>query len=454
MMQSGYAYVTPQELRIGLYVDLELSWMSHPFPKGNFKIVSQRQIEILRSMGLKRVRTIPGRSDPPAPVQAESSVASSDDEEQSLSPPADGADAPSMPQAPSAQSAQTALTAQTDAAAAQRDRRVALIAAQRASLDHCDAQFEVAIRLYRQVLERMAHEPTVASALCQQLVGSMVSDLLAQSESSIRLLSETTGDRAWMHPVNVTVLSLLLGKALGMQTDTLRDLGVAAFLHDIGKTRLPDRVRLAEASFTPAEYRQYQSHVTQGIAIAQQLNLSNDVRRTIGQHHEMMDGSGFPRQLDAQEICLSGKVLALVNRYENMCNPARPAAAITPHEALSMIFSQMKDRYDITVLAAFIRMMGVYPPGSVVQLSDGRHALVVSVNSARPLKPRVIVHDPEIAKEEALILDLEQAPSAGIRRSLRPDLLPRAAADYLSPRMRICYFFERASDPVRGEAVA
>ncbi len=79
---------------------------------------------------------------------------------------------------------------------------------------------------------------------------------------------------------------------------------------------------------------------------------------------------------------------------------------------------------------------------------------MVSVNSARPLKPRVIVHDPGIAKEDALILDLEHAPSAGIRRSLRPDLLPHAAADYLAPRLRICYFFEQAADPVRGKVMA
>jgi len=131
----------------------------------------------------------------------------------------------------------------------------------------------------------------------------------------------------------------------------------------------------------------------------------------------------------------------------------RASAPLTPHEALSLIFSQMKERHDITVLGSFIRMMGVYPPGSVVQLSDSRFALVVSVNSARPLKPRVIVHDPGISKEEALILDLEQAPTAGIRRSLRPELLPPDARDYLAPRQRICYFFERAADPVRGEIV-
>ena len=89
---------------------------------------------------------------------------------------------------------------------------------------------------------------------------------------------------------------------------------------------------------------------------------------------------------------------------------------------------------------------GVYPPGSVVQLVDERFALVVSVNSSRPLKPKIIVYQRGVPKDEALMLDLEQAPALGIRRSLKPAALPREALDYLSPRQRMCYFFERAVD--------
>lgn len=99
-------------------------------------------------------------------------------------------------------------------------------------------------------------------------------------------------------------------------------------------------------------------------------------------------------------------------------------------------------------------MMGVYPPGSVVQLVNDRFALVVSVNSSRPLRPRVLVHDPVVPRSEALILDLEQVPELGIKRSLKASQLPKAALDYLSPRQRICYFFERAVEapsPVGAE---
>ena len=104
-------------------------------------------------------------------------------------------------------------------------------------------------------------------------------------------------------------------------------------------------------------------------------------------------------------------------------------------------------------LNAFIRMMGVYPPGSVVQLVNGLYALVISVNSARPLRPKVLVHDPDAHSATPPVLDLEHLPELGILRSLKPAQLPRAALDDLSPRQRIYYFFERAAELPRPEGL-
>jgi hypothetical protein len=181
------------------------------------------------------------------------------------------------------------------------------------------------------------------------------------------------------------------------------------------------------------------------------MALSNGALLAIGQHHELVDGSGFPSRLSGEKMTIAAKIIALVNRYDNLCNPSRPGAAMTPHEALSLIFAQLKTRFDAAALSGFIRMMGVYPPGSVVQLVDDRYASVVSVNSARPLKPRVIVHEPGVPKHEALILDLEHSPHIGIRRSLKPSSLPTAAMDYLAPRQRISYFFERVIEEPKPE---
>jgi hypothetical protein len=108
------------------------------------------------------------------------------------------------------------------------------------------------------------------------------------------------------------------------------------------------------------------------------------------------------------------------------------------------------------MLNAFIRMMGVYPSGSVVQLTDDRLALVTHVNSMRPLKPRVLLFDPAVPAQEALHINLEQHADLGIRRSLRPQQLHHDALHYLSPRQRVVYFFEPApvSHTGHGQAIA
>ncbi len=181
-----------------------------------------------------------------------------------------------------------------------------------------------------------------------------------------------------------------------------------------------------------------------GVVLCQRMNLSAVRCKRWRNTTRWWMAAAFRPDSKARRCRALGKILSLVNFYENLCNPSRPTTALTPHEAIALIFAQIKSRFDPQVLAAFIRMMGVYPPGSVVQLSDERYAMVVSVNSARPLKPRIIVFDPNVPKTEALILNLEDVPELGIRRSLKPASLPRAAMDYLSPRQRICYFFERA----------
>lgn len=419
MNEAPSEYLEVGQLRIGLFIELEVGWMSHPFPTGSFKISSSKQIAIIKSLGLSRIRCFPGKSDPPE-------------------------------EAPQTQVAESTVTTRMAPAALDairmdsRKQRQEALAAQQRDLVICERRFVESIRQYKQVLDQLKVQPQSATAQSLALVTGLVDDMMGQGESSIRLLSEGMGDKSAMHPVNVTIISLLLGKTMALTQAELLDLGIAAFLHDMGKIRLPDRVRLLDENFSTAEYKLYQEHVVEGVALAKAMGLTPGARQAIAQHHELMDGSGFPTRAKGDSLSTIAKILALVNRYDTLCNPGRSAAAITPHEALSLIFAQLKNRYDSVTLSAFIRMMGVYPPGSVVQLVDERFAIVVSVNSTRPLKPRLIVCEPGIPKDEALILDLERTPSIGIKRSLKPGHLPRAAFDYLSPRQRMCYFFERA----------
>jgi hypothetical protein len=174
------------------------------------------------------------------------------------------------------------------------------------------------------------------------------------------------------------------------------------------------------------------------------MGLAPGALLVIAQHHEHCDGSGFPLGLDVNRITMAARLVALIDRYDNLCHLTPAARAMTPHEALSRLFAQGKGQYDASLLASFVRMMGVYPPGSVIQLTDDRFALVDSVNSARPLKPRVLVYDPDSAQDGVVLLDLESEPMLGIRRSLPSAKLPRAALEVLMPPARVTWFFEAA----------
>ena len=252
------------------------------------------------------------------------------------------------------------------------------------------------------------------------------------------------GDKAPAHALNVAVISLLMGRTFGMSRDEMMDLGVGALMHDIGKLELPERLRHPDEAFTSAELNAYREHVATGVTQGKRMGLSAGALLVLAQHHEQADGTGFPLKLGIDRMTTAARIVALVNRYDNLCNPPQIARALTPHEALSMLFAQSRSKFDATVLNAFIRMMGVYPAGSVVQLTDDRYAMVTSVNSSRPLKPRVLVHDPKVARDDALLLNLETTPDLGIRRSLAPSKLPREALEALSPRPRVTYFFEAA----------
>lgn len=418
-MRTASPAIDTAELRVGMFVHIDLGWMSHPFALSSFRITEPNQIETIRSLGLARVRWSPEKSTGPVvsglPAQAGATVTAPE----------------SMPATPESR---------------QRIERRAALVAQRAAVELCQQQYAEAAHGWRRAAELSRHDPQGAGQRMAALSRALVDKMLGAREMSIRVLAESAGDQA-SHALNVGIISLLLGKACGMAETDLRDLGVGALSHDIGKIELPPSVHRPDDSLSAAEMALYRDHVAHGVAVGQGMGLTPGALLVIAQHHEYCDGSGFPRGLDAQRMSVAARVVAMVNRYDNLCHPLRAACAMTPHEALARLFAQGRKKYDATLLASFVHMMGVYPPGSVVQLTDGRYALVDSVNSSRPLKPKVLVHDPSVPRDEALLVNLDTEPTLGIQRSLPSAELPRAALDYLKPRQRVAWFFESADGP-------
>lgn len=317
--------------------------------------------------------------------------------------------------------------------------------AQRQSLDRCERRFSAVSKAFRNVLQNVRAQPEEARAIAETEIGGMVRAVQQEQDVAIRLLSEKAGQETALHAINVSVLSVLLGRAMGLDDATVEAIGVGALLHDVGKIELPDVMRGKADSPNPTERRMFQSHVEHSRALAEKMALGEAAAAIVAQHHEASDGSGYPLALKGEAIHPAARVVALVNHYDNLCNPPNPIHALTPHDAIAAVYRKTKEKFDPAALNAFVRMMGIYPPGSVLHLSDGRFALSVAVDPTNAMKPKVLIHDPAVRPEDALIVALAEHSELSIQRAIKPQALPRAAFDYLQPRKRTSFFIESRS---------
>lgn len=417
MSESGDTfYVAPEQLCVGLYVHLDLSWMEHPFPFSSFKIKSAEQIETIRQLGLTRIRVEPAKS-------ACKPLAAASRDENASPPP-------------------VLATSVDSEAVKEKKQRIEQLNRIKRDIAEVEKEFQQAADTVRNMTRNIHSRPQEVRKEAEKLVENMVESILAKGDVMIHAMSEKLGEDVYFHSLNVTVLSLILAKVLGMKPEESRYLGMGAVFHDIGKVDIPQKILMKTDPLTKSEQSFFELHCEYGQDIAIKAGLSKQAAEIVMQHHECIDGSGYPGKLKAEKIFPLSKIVSIVNVYDNLCNPHSLADALTPHEALSHMFTVMRGKFDAVALKAFIHCMGVYPPGSIVQLSNEMLGMVVSGNSSKPLKPNVLVYDPDIPKDEAVIISLESEHDLNISKSLRPGQLTRDVYQYLNPRKRVTYYFD------------
>jgi HD-GYP domain-containing protein (c-di-GMP phosphodiesterase class II) len=191
------------------------------------------------------------------------------------------------------------------------------------------------------------------------------------------------------------------------------------------------------------ERQLYEQHCLYGMEIGQHLELPQTTLDIIARHHEMMDGSGFPQGLnDPATMPLDARIVGMVNFFDNLVNPRTPSRAVTPHVALSYMFAKAKNKFDAAAISALIKTLGVYPPGSLVQLSDRRLGMVTAANPASPMRPIVMLYDEARPRHRAESLDLSKEPKITIIKAFNPASLPSTISAWLNPGRRISYFFD------------
>lgn len=411
-MRVDQVYITPDQLCVGLYIHLDLSWMDHPFTFSSFKIKSDEQIAILRGLGLSKIRYEPGKSE--------------------CAPP------PAKPK-PATEPVKPAVD---EAALNEKRARVEQLNAIKAEIEAVEKKFRKAADTLKNISRNLHSRPQETMQEANELVSSMVESMLSIGDVKIHAMSQKLGEDVYFHALNVAVLSMVLGKAVDLDAEQLQQIGLGALFHDIGKTELPTTVTMKSQALNRAEQSLLETHCRLGGKLGLKLGLPESALRIVLLHHECCDGSGYPTQARAEQLPQVVKIVSLINAYDNLCNPTNQANAVTPAEALSQMFALQRAKFDETLLKAFIKCMGVYPPGSLVQLNNDMVGLVLSVNASHSLKPNVLVHDPDIPKDQAVVISLETAADLKIVKSLRPNAVSAETRDYLNPRKRVTYYFD------------
>lgn len=404
------------QLVIGLFVWLDLSWDDHPFLYNRFKIRDEKQIVTIQALPVDgRLYYYP---------------------EKSSATPAPRVERPAAPEITAEMLAESRIAEEM---AARNEAKHANLRRQRDTAARADRAWEQAARVTREAMLGMTRSPKQAGAQLLDLSQKTASLISQGQEVLLHLLGDKPGDGPQFHALNVMTLSMLLGKAAGLSEAQLAELALGTLAHDIGNAKVPLHILRAK---TRAKHEEdfYRQHGAYGVDLAKVSGVFGPIALTvIADHHEYLDGSGWPT--GKTNPGPAARIAALVDRYDRLCSPESPEReALIPTEALARLFRKEAAKFDPRLLKLLIKLLGVYPPGTLVRLSDESLGLVVAPGKDS-LRPCVLIYSPEMPKEDAPTIDLALVGELKIEEALRPSVLPPDVLQWMNPRQRLSYFF-------------
>jgi putative nucleotidyltransferase with HDIG domain len=210
------------------------------------------------------------------------------------------------------------------------------------------------------------------------------------------------------HSLRVSILSIALARELGLPTYELEQIGICGMLHDVGKIKVPNEILNKPGILTDEERCIMQSHATEG----RKLLMSNqqvapsavDVAYS---HHERVDGKGYPRGLDASKIPYYAKIIAVADSYDAINSDRVYSKGKSSLATLCILLEAVNSHFDEEIVVNFTRMIGIYPPGEIVELTNGEVGIIIGCPPGNKLKPKVLrVLDAEKRPCKEHIIDL------------------------------------------------
>ena len=447
-------------MRKGAYIKLAGSWFEHPFPTNTFKIQTDKELSILRGLKKTKILYDPGRSDP---------LPSQEDHENGDT--ASGVSSNNIPVAlegvplehPEGQTLSKGLLHETgsvsgepppgspeyegvDMPAVEQEQveRRQTFERRRNSLIQAEKAYKQVVGMNKAIIGDLKNGYVKGIVRAEDLITQL--DGILEGDGTIVSLMNLMGDNEvgsefHYHSLNVAILSIAVGRELELPNEDVKSLGMGGLLHDIGYLSGLHQFTTRISSLTKNEIRDMRRHPENGrIMVDKGYGLDNACLEIIAEHHERLNGSGYPKGLKEEGIHRLTKIVAVVDAFEELSNNPDLEQSVTPYEALCTLYSKKKEEFAEIAVDVLVRTLGVFPPSSLVELSDGSIGVVCTINQEDRMRPQVMLYSPDLPRNEAIIMDLaHEDPSLTIKQSLRPGQVSETIRNYLTPRGMISY---------------
>lgn len=234
---------------------------------------------------------------------------------------------------------------------------------------------------------------------------------------------------AYQHSLSASIWAVALGRQLGLPRHDLRSLAIGCMLMDVGKLRVDADLLQAARPLTDEESARMREHVAHGVNIVRESGIMNrDVLDIVAHHHERFDGSGYPQGLEGDCIPAVARIAAIVDTYDAVTSNRSHAAAISPTDAIKLLYRSRNIEFQAELVEVFIQAVGIYPAGTIVELTSGEVGVVVSEYRTRRLRPRIllVLDKRKYRLREPRLVDLSEVPGG-------PEAAPLAITKCLEP---------------------
>lgn len=247
--------------------------------------------------------------------------------------------------------------------------------------------------LVREFMHSVRIGEGIDSEKVQDTVGKMVDSVFRNQDALTSLARlKSFDDYTFAHSVNVCILSITLGRHMGLDKESIESLGVGAILHDIGKMLIPESILKKPGRVTVEEFEVIKKHPTLGAEILNDTKeIKEDSRAVALSHHERFDGTGYNRKLIGDKIHLFARIAAVADTYDAMTSNRIYQKGLVPEEAMKRMYQLRGQQFEPELVERLIKCLGIYPIGTLIELNTGELAVVRMPNHTHPLQPHILM---------------------------------------------------------------